>query len=67
MNYVCPLRFYEANFSAHGIKNKMNVPTCCRVIEACLARDRGRILAALDQGKNLASAIFYVWDNAASY
>jgi Acetyltransferase (GNAT) domain len=61
------MRFYEANLGARGIKNKMNVPTCCRVIEACLARNRGRILAAFDQGKNLAAAIFYVWDNAVSY
>ncbi len=61
------MRFCEANLSARGIKNKRNVPTCCRVIEACLARNRGRILAAFDQEKNLAAAIFYVWDNAASY
>ncbi len=61
------MQFYETNLRARGLKNKLDVPACRRIIEACIARNRGRILAAFDEKKNFAAAIFCVWDHAVSY
>ena len=61
------MRFYQTNLDARGIKNKMDVPACRRIIEDCIARNRGIVFAAFDQNNNLAAAIFCVWDEAVSY
>jgi Acetyltransferase (GNAT) domain len=61
------IQFYQTNLDEKAIKNRMDIPACSRIIEACIARNRGCILAAFDQNKNLAAAIFYVWDDSVSY
>jgi Acetyltransferase (GNAT) domain len=67
--HVCTLgdaaafvRFYQANLDAQRLRSDMDLPVCSRIIEACIARNRGRILGAFDRSNNLAAAIFCVWD-----
>jgi len=61
------MHFYNANLVSKGIKSTLNNVACSRVIEACLARGRGRILAAKDKNGVLQAATFCVWDATSMY
>ena len=61
------IRFYQKNLDAQGKKSYMALDVCGRLIEACLARGRGRIWAARDKTGALAAAVFCPWDASASY
>ena len=45
----------------------MDSAACRRIIQACLERKRGEIVAVFDEKKNPTAAIFCVDDNALSY
>jgi len=58
------LRFYEANLAG---KNAYDLPTCARIIEACLDRGRGKIFSAQTADGQLTAAIFCAWDRTSMY
>ncbi len=59
---------YESNLRRRGrSSNYMAQSNALPVFEAALSRDRGRLLGARDAKGNLLAAIFYVWDDDATY
>jgi hypothetical protein len=60
-------RFYDDNLQKKGIKNVCDQKICCRLIEGCLGRDRGRIYAAFNKNHQMIAAVFCVWDEISSY
>jgi lipid II:glycine glycyltransferase (peptidoglycan interpeptide bridge formation enzyme) len=59
-------RFYDDNLRKKGSKNVCSQQTCCQIIEGCLSRGQGRILASFERGR-MTAAIFCLWDNTSSY
>jgi hypothetical protein len=60
-------QFYDANLNKKGSKNVCSQDICCRLIEGCLIRGRGRMHAAYDKNHHMIAAIFCVWDDTSSY
>jgi hypothetical protein len=60
-------RFYDANWQKKGIANACDQEMCCRLIEGCLSRDRGRIYGAFDKNHRLVAAAFLLWDETSCY
>lgn len=60
-------RFYDMNLQKKGIENICDVDICCRLIEGCLSRDRGRLYAAFDSKSEMVAAVFCAWDETSSY
>jgi hypothetical protein len=56
--------FYARNLQQ---KSYLDLSVCARIIEACLARRRGRILAARSPDGRLAAANLCVWDSRSAY
>jgi hypothetical protein len=61
-------RVYEANLRARGLVNhRYGRETGPAVFRAALDRDRGRLIGARDRNGSVIAAIFYAWDDVASY
>jgi Acetyltransferase (GNAT) domain len=62
------IRFYAANLGTKGIQSNIDLPIATRIIEECLARQRGKILAATDiKTGAIHACVFYAWDSRAAY
>ena len=65
-----PLEFwkmYDGNLKNKGLQNVCERRLCLHMIEACLSRGRGKILTARDEKKEVVAAVFFVWDETASF
>ncbi len=60
-------QFYDSNLQKKGSHNVCDRQVCCRLIEGCLSRDRGRMYAAFDKNHQMAAAVFCLWDETSSY
>lgn len=58
---------YDRNLQHKGNRNVCDRDLCCRLIEGCLARDRGRIYGAYDQHGQLTAAVFCIWDQTSAF
>jgi len=58
------IEFYARNL--HG-KSYLDLSVCANIIQSCLARKRGRILAARSRNGDLLAANFCVWDSRSAY
>ena len=58
------VEIYAANLRE---KNYLDLVDCRRIIDSCLSRNRGRILAAKSRSGELIAANFCVWDAKYSY
>jgi hypothetical protein len=58
------IEFYQHNLHA---RSYLDLALCRRIIESCLARERGRILAAISRKGDLAAANFCAWDARSAY
>jgi hypothetical protein len=61
------VRLFERNLEAKRLDNGLDVALCLKTISASLERQRGRILAALDEEKQVVAANFCVWDEISSF
>jgi hypothetical protein len=57
------------DFYAHNLQQKsyLDLSVCGKIIESCLTRQRGRILAARSRNGDLVAANFCAWDARSSY
>lgn len=60
-------QFYDRNMQKKRSRNVCDQQLCCRMIEACLSRGRGRIYAAYDKEKHITAAVFCIWDETSSF
>jgi hypothetical protein len=58
--------FYLGNLAARNMRSFLDRDICERLIQECIERGRGRILATYD-GKALQAANFYIWDRRYYY
>jgi len=58
--------FYLGNLAARKVRSFLNRDICERLIQECIERGRGCILAAYS-GKSLLAANFYIWDRRYYY
>jgi hypothetical protein len=61
------VNFYEKNLADRGLINHYNRAVCISIIDECLRRGRGRVLATVDSERVMQSAIFTVWDRQTEY
>jgi hypothetical protein len=65
---VAFIRFYTSNLDTKGMNSNIDLTAATQIIEACLARNRGKIIAATDiKTGALHAAVFYAWDSRAAY
>jgi hypothetical protein len=58
------IEFYSRNLEE---KSYLDLSICARIIESCMSRNRGRILAARNRQGELVAANFCAWDAKSSY
>ena len=58
------IEFYARNLQQ---KSYLDLSVCARIIQSCLARERGRILAARSRKGDLVAANFCAWDTKSAY
>lgn len=61
------LAFYQSNLNLQHKKNFYDQSICENLIDECLRRDVGRIIATVNSDNELQSAIFTVWDHKSEY
>ncbi len=61
------MAFYLSNLQARNARSFLDEIVCKRLIEACIERKRGRIIAAYNDENALVAANFYVWDHRSYY
>ncbi|MCB8881769.1 GNAT family N-acetyltransferase [Acidisoma cellulosilytica] len=59
--------FYRENLRSRGQSSNYDLDLCRTVMQACIDRQRGRIIAAVDQTGAPQAAIFTAWDDEAEY
>lgn len=61
------IRLYEQNLSSKSLRNKVDLPSCKRLIEAALQHQQGRVIAARSRTGEIVAANFCAWDHKTSY
>jgi len=61
------IRLYENNLSSKSVRNKVDLPSCKRLIEASLQHGQGRVIAARSSAGEIVAANFCAWDHKTSY
>lgn len=61
------IAFYESNVRARGLHSTYGSAQCRAVMRACLEREAGRVLMAVDTAGQPSAGIFTIWDDTAEY
>jgi hypothetical protein len=61
------IRLYSDNLRARRKRSGIDLAICEKLIDACLARDCGRIYAARQSNGLIAAAAFCAWDETSAY
>jgi hypothetical protein len=61
------IRVYASHLASRHIENTLDLSAARRVLTVALERNRGRILAAIDDRDEIAAANFCAWDGTASF
>jgi lipid II:glycine glycyltransferase (peptidoglycan interpeptide bridge formation enzyme) len=59
--------FYRANLDRRSLRSFYDFRTVRAITEECLARNAGRIIAAVDKAGAFRAAVFSVWDHQSEY